>query len=606
MHCSPVQNLARLCACCNHMLVHFVFVGAVAFSLCLAGCHNVPTASPASQIANPHSDAIAANKAFLDQATYDPWVLTRTAASPDIPLYMSNGKVGKLIGSDSQVLNQYHAGKYVHGQIVGSGPVNAAQPVAPNPRAGQTLDMRTGTLTPPANGATAKGRRDWSKMWRHSDIAISGDPQAQQATHANLFYLLSSTYPGSTDSIPPMGLSSGAYSGHIFWDADVWMLPALIVQHPEYAKPIVAYRFKLLKQAEKNAKAHGYKGAEFPWESAAAGKEVAPPEFAKERHITADVAFAAWQYYLWTGDKHYLAREGWPLLAATAQYWASRVVKGADGRYHIKSVLSPDETAGLVNDDAYTNSVVKYNLLAAQAAAKVMAATPNPMWSKIANSLYLSIDQQRGIIAENDAPLTDRFSAKQADTLLLLHPLGFSTDPETEGKMLDFYTAHTMKFGPAMTSSIEAIVAARLGRAQQSLYLFHDSYQPFMRAPWAAFSEKRTTNNVYFLTGMAGCVQSVLYGFAGLQAVSPWEAGVGTKIMQEHGVGLYCDPHLPPGWTGLTVKGVRFHGKMFDLKIGADNTVTVTSPMDQAQLAQITNFAATPRRQRPAILGRLP
>ena len=219
---------------------------------------------------------------------------------------------------------------------------------------------------------------DWPHIWQTSDIVIDGDPEAQQVTHANLFYLLSSTFPGSTYSIPPMGLSSNVYGGHIFWDADVWMLPALIVQHPEYAKPIVDYRFKLLAQAKKNAKAHGYAGAEYPWESADTGKEEAPGEFAQERHITADVAFAAWQWYLWTGDNAYLKREGWPLLQATAQYWVSRVTKGTDGKYHIKGVLSPDETAGLVDDDAYTNAVVRYNLQAATRAAAAGRADRRP------------------------------------------------------------------------------------------------------------------------------------------------------------------------------------------------------------------------------------
>ena len=49
------------------------------------------------------------------------------------------------------------------------------------------------------------------------------------------------------------------------------------------------------------------------------------------------------------------------------------------------------------------------------------------------------------------------------DTLLLVHPLNIPFDAQTEGKMLDFYTAHTSKFGPAMTASIHAVVAARLG-----------------------------------------------------------------------------------------------------------------------------------------------
>ncbi len=551
--------------------------------LALAGCHSAPPAVPSVPASlSPPEQAKVANQLFLNQKTFEPWVLTSTDIGNKIPAYYSDGHFGVVVGPDDTVGQMYQAGKYQNGQIVSVVPHNIAESMAPSDYQ-QKLDMQTGRLTiKNAQGKTivhpaTSADELWQRLWQTSDIVIDGDPEAQQVTHANLFYLLSSTFPGSTFSIPPMGLSSSVYGGHIFWDADVWMLPALIVQHPDYAKPIVDYRYKLLAQARRNAKQHGFLGAEYPWESADTGAEVAPSEFAKERHITADVAFAAWQYYLWTGDKAYLRNEGWPLLQATAQYWASRVAKGADGKYHVNGVLSPDETAGVVNDDAYTNAVVKYNLLAATAAAAALHQKSDPHWAQVADALFLPVDAQRGIIAENAAPMTDRFMAKQADALLLIHPLGFTSDGRVEGHMLDFYAAHTIPTGPAMTSSIESIVAARLGRTQQSLDLFHDSYRPFERGPWDAFSEKRTTNNVYFLTGMAGCVQSVLYGFAGIQAVSPWEHGAGQKLIEDGDVALYCNPHLPPGWGKLTVKGVRFRGRLLDVTITPDNEVSVTA-----------------------------
>ncbi len=415
---------------------------------------------------------------------------------------------------------------------------------------------------------------NWPHLWQTSDIVIQGDPEAQQVTHANLFYLLSSTYPGSDHSIPPFGLSSNLYGGHIFWDAEVWMLPALIVQHPEDARGMVDYRFKRMVQAKMNAKQHGFAGAEYPWESADTGEEMAPAEFAKERHITADVGWAAWQYYLWTGDKTYLKSEGWPILSATAQYWVSRVTKGADGKYHVKGVLSPDETAGVVDDDAWTNAVVQANLRAATRAAGVLGQPADPRWRAIADGMYFPFDKSRGSPAENAAPMTDRFAAKQADTLLLVHPLNVPFDAQTAGRMLDFYTAHTIKNGPAMTASIHAIVAARLGRGQDALDLFHDSYRPFLRGPWDAFAEKRTSNRVYFCTGMGGCLQSVLYGFAGLQVVEPGRKGRGTKVVGDAEASLYADPHLPPGWGGLTIRGVRFRGKTFDLNVTPGDRVT--------------------------------
>jgi len=551
--------------------------------LLLVGCHHDTRPLPAPA-PSEHDQAAAANALFLNQKTFDPWVLSTANTQEPLPAYCSNGRTGKLLGATALGKTSCEAGQYVNGQLyLSQNPSTYSDADVDKTEYRMTVNMHdgdvgaTGLAEASGHGFSANlpyQKPRWPRLWQNSDIVIAGDPEAQQVTHANLFYLLSSTYPGSDHSIPPFGLSSNLYGGHIFWDAEVWMLPALIVQHPDYAKSIIDYRFKRLAQAKKNAKMHGFAGAEYPWESADTGEEMVGGEFAKERHITADVGWAAWQYYLWTGDKTYLKSEGWPILQATAEYWVSRVTKGADGKYHIKGVLSPDETAGVVDDDAWTNAVVQANLRAAAQAAKIMGQSADPRWDAIAAGMYFAFDKARGIPAENGKPMTDRFGAKQADTLLLVHPLNVPFDAPTQGKMLDFYTAHTIKNGPAMTASIEAVVAAHLGRGQDALNLFHDSYRPFMRGPWDAFAEKRTSSRVYFCTGMGGCLQSVLYGFAGLQVVEAGQKGQGTKLAGDGEASLYADPHLPPGWGGLTIKGVKFRGKTFNVAVAAGNKVT--------------------------------
>ena len=607
-----------------------------AVALCLAalsvsGCH-APTSPTPALPPGPHEMAAQANAVFLTQKQFDPWVLT-SGPSP-IPAYISDGRTGTAVTFTAKGLSEQviRAGNYKGGQLQSTpGALRSAPPGTP-----YSLNMKNGTVS--AFGKTLYGAtqdsHNWPKLWAASDVKIDGDPEAQQVTHANLFYLLSSTYPGSRHSLPPMGLSSTVYGGHIFWDADVWMLPALLPQHPEYARSIVDYRFDRLAQAKQNAKAHGFGGAEFPWESAATGKEEAPAEFAEERHITADVAWAAWQYYLWTGDKQFLQTEGWPLLQASVDYWRTRVSKerppaqkdplspnnggtrrvsappekavtvspappllgaggassGAGHSSHILHVLGPDETAGPVDDDAYTIGVVRESLGAAIRAARTLGKPVPPGWQAVENGLAVPFDKGRGIPQTSAVPLTDRYAGKQADALLLLHPLHAAYDTATQGRMLDFYSAHTIKNGPAMTDSIHAIVAARLGRPQQSLDFFHSSYRPFERGPYDAFSEKRTTNNVYFLTGMAGCVQAVLYGFAGLNVASAGEAGRGTRLTGDSVASLYAAPHLPPGWTGLTVQGIRFRGRTLTLSVGPGNRVTVqkalSAPSPEATLTR--------------------
>ncbi|HEY4193977.1 MAG TPA: glycoside hydrolase family 65 protein, partial [Mucilaginibacter sp.] len=187
----------------------------------------------------------------------------------------------------------------------------------------------------------------WDELWK-SDIKIEGDPQAQQDVHSMLYHLYSFSRAGTAYSPSPMGLSGLGYNGHVFWDADLWMYPALLVLHPDIAKSLVEYRFQRLAIAKQNAFSHGYKGAMFPWESADSGVEETPVWALSgpfEHHITACVALAAWNYYCVTQDKQWLQEKGWPILSATADFWASRVERNGPGHYDIKDVVAADEWA---------------------------------------------------------------------------------------------------------------------------------------------------------------------------------------------------------------------------------------------------------------------
>ena len=527
----------------------------------------------------PPEQAQQANQLFLSRKMFDPWTLQSTDPNRIIDVYLPQSGKGIVYAGDGTAKAQYTAGQYVGGRIARQTPpaVAAAQSASAGSAYSQSLDLQTGVLTTQSGGSidtvtSLVGGKPWPQFWSSADIAISGDPEAQQVTHANMFYLAGSA--GGPHSIPPMGLSSSGYAGHIFWDAETWMFPALIVQHPKIAEGIIDYRFARLKQAMANAASHGFKGAEYPWESADTGKEEAPVEFAQERHITADVAFAAWQDYLWTGDKTRLSRVIWPIMKANADYWVSRASKGTDGRYHIKQVIGPDETSGVVDDDAWTNAIVARTLAEAAEAARAVGQSPNPTWAEVASHMAMLTDPKTGIPVEYSGA-NATLMAKQADSQLLIYPLDVPMSKSAQAATLDYCLNHTIQEGPAMTDSINALIAARLGRAQQSLDLFHSSYRPFMRGPWDAFSEKRTTDNVYFCTGMGGCLQTVLYGFAGLNVAQPGVSGLGVAVAKSGGVGLYADPHLPPGWTELTVQGVQFRGHVYDITADQSDKVTV-------------------------------
>lgn len=207
-------------------------------------------------------------------------------------------------------------------------------------------------------------KKAWDDLWQ-SDIKIEGDDQSQQDVHSMLYHLYSFVREGTALSPSPMGLSGLGYNGHVFWDTELWMFPAVLVMRPELAKSMVKYRFQRLEAAKKNAFSKGFKGAMFPWESAASGVEETPVWALSgpfEHHITADVAIAAWNYYGVTQDKEWLRERGWPILKETANFWASRVERNGAGHYDIKNVVAADEWAENVDNNAFTNAAAKANL----------------------------------------------------------------------------------------------------------------------------------------------------------------------------------------------------------------------------------------------------
>jgi trehalose/maltose hydrolase-like predicted phosphorylase len=70
-----------------------------------------------------------------------------------------------------------------------------------------------------------------------------------------------------------MGLTSAGYYGHVFWDADTWMFPALLLAHPDIARSMVMFRVRTLDAAKRNARANGFRGAMYPWEADDRGQE---------------------------------------------------------------------------------------------------------------------------------------------------------------------------------------------------------------------------------------------------------------------------------------------------------------------------------------------
>jgi protein-glucosylgalactosylhydroxylysine glucosidase len=382
-------------------------------------------------------------------------------------------------------------------------------------------------------------KKAWDELWK-SDIIIEGDPQSQQDVHAMLYHLYSFSREGASYSPSPMGLSGLGYNGHVFWDTELWMYPSVLIMHPEIAKSMIEYRFERLEAAKKNAFGKGFKGAMFPWESAGTGVEETPVWALSgpfEHHITACVAIAAWNYYCVTQDKTWLREKGWPILSATADFWASRVERNGSGKYDINNVVAADEWAENVNNNAFTNAAAKANLKYATEAAKLLGLTANPDWMNVASNIPI-LKFEDGVTKEHESYKGENI--KQADVNLLAYPLHEITNTNDIKKDLEYYEPR-VGAGPAMTHAIFTILYSRLGDGDKALKAFQNGYKPNQLQPFGVIAEVAGGTNPYFATGAGGLVQAMINGFGGLEITPKGIIQVKSK--------------LPSGWKSLKITG---------------------------------------------------
>lgn len=400
----------------------------------------------------------------------------------------------------------------------------------------------------------------WDELWK-SDIVIEAKnpaqageiAQTQQDIHSMLYHLYSFVREGTALSPSPMGLSGLGYNGHVFWDTELWMYPSILVLHPEMAKSLIEYRYQRLGAAKRNAFNRGYKGAMFPWESAETGVEETPVWALSgpfEHHITACVGIAAWNYYCVTQDMQWLREKGWPLLSATADFWASRVERNGPGHYDIKNVVAADEWAENVDNDAFTNAAAKANLQYATEAAKLLGIAPNTDWMQVANNIPI-LTFPDGTTKEHAAYQGE--GIKQADVSLLAYPLKEITDTKQIKKDLEYYEHRVPDAGtPAMTQAVFALLYARLGDGEKALHWFKEAYYPYLDPPFRVIAETKGGTNPYFATGAGGIVQSLLMGFGGLDITPKGIIQIKSK--------------LPSAWKSLTITGVGVDKKTYTNK----------------------------------------
>lgn len=279
----------------------------------------------------------------------------------------------------------------------------------------------------------------WQKIWEKADIILTGDRLAQKLLRLHLYHLYVTTSPHNTKidaGIPARGLHGEAYRGHIFWD-ELYILPVLNLSYPEIAKSILMYRYRRLEEARNYARAYGYRGAMFPWQSGSTGKEETQvvhlnpisgewgDDYSSlQRHVSLAIAYNVWEYFHATGDVEFMKTYGAELFLDICMFWTGKCEKDeTSGRYHIARVMGPDEfhekyhdqEDGGLKDNAYTNLMTVWMLEKAfelkealgaadfeKVATKIGITQPEmDRWKNISTNLNLVISED-GIIAQYD------------------------------------------------------------------------------------------------------------------------------------------------------------------------------------------------------------
>ncbi len=412
-------------------------------------------------------------------------------------------------------------------------------------------------------------------------VTLEGDAKLRRALAFAAHHLVAAANPEDERvSVGARALSGAAYMGHVFWDTELWLLPAYTLTWPRAAHAMVRYRFHTLEAARERARQLGYRGALYAWESAGTGEDVTPPVVVMpngrvvpvrngemEHHIDAAVAWGAWHYWTWTGDDLYLREAGAEVILETARFWASRGRTEDDGRYHIRHVIGPDEYHDDVDDNAYTNGMAAWNLQRGAEVARVVAQrwpgtwaalvealvlTPEEIasWEALAATMYTGFDPRTGLIEQFEgyfgledldlATLEPRTSpvdiligpqrlrrsqvVKQADVVMLLHLLPDRFPPEVHQANFRYYEPRTAH-GSSLSPPIHALAAARLGDLPTA-----DRYLRQTATIDLDDSFGNAAGGVH-IGALGGLWQALAFGYAGLR--------IGPD-------GPSLDPRLPP------------------------------------------------------------
>lgn len=435
-----------------------------------------------------------------------------------------------------------------------------------------------------------KEKENISKFWSCCDIEIEGDDAIQQGIRFSLYHIYQSVGKDGKTNISANGLTGSIYSGHVFWDTEIFMQPMFTYSLPEITKQLINYRYNILDKARERAAQMEDQGALYSWNSIN-GEEcgIVFEAVTAQYHINCDIFYSIYKYIEATKDEDFLINTCAEILFEITKCISHRghFNKEKDGQFCIDVICGPDEYNPIVDNNLYTNWLAKKMFsYTAELAESIKSKYPLlydklikkceindeeiERWKKAAQKMYLAYNKEKDIYMQDDnfmfkqevdlekiplnrLPLLNtqhplnlwRYQiCKQADIILLIYLFSNEFTQEMKEKIFNYYEPKTIH-DSSLSASIHSIVACDIGKKEQAYGYLKQSCRMDLD------DYNRNARFGIHAACMGASYMMIVNGYGGLRI---------------YGNILHFKPFLPEEWKCFSFK-IRFNGTLLSVKI---------------------------------------